>query len=1015
MKTMKKIFLAMVMLVTSISFAQISTTISAPNVASVNDSIVLVNQNKKATHLTVFQLGARIKGIPVHNNSGGTLFGGKAVYPLGTSTLGVTNIGYAIANSHETIENQVGLLDGDVLDGENGTVTISGILETDTSTYSEGFVYISPTVAGDLTNVEPEFPNYAILMGTVTDVGVTGKIAVDIRDDVNDVFIGFWNGVITQTFIFNATSDGATITGSLIPANGHPDLTMRFSDGLTTLDTSPAATITLTAGTDSNPQLNYVYIPQSTKVLTLSTAGFPVAQHIKIASLFLRSATSTQTDGALRNQNFNDHIEDTSTFQGHLSHITSRLRTLDAKWESGVAGTTTINTGPTPDDVFVATTGGIVRQLHLQSFPALDTETGDDIHVVNNLANPYVTITNLNTQILDSQGNTLNNTSFSFVMWGVINSDGEQSHIMLNLPSDSYAFANPQAAIDDSNGFSDYTISKAFEGVGFLIARFTYTFKNNAWVLIDTHDLRNTVPNNTAGGGIGGAGVTEFTQLTDTPSSYTGDAGKIYQVAAGELALEATDSPTFADLFVTNNIVTGVATNSNLPLEINGGAAVFTGFSNRAAASGVGLEIGNDGSKSIIQSFNRTLSSLMPINYLASSHNFSGGDATFPSDIIANGGTVTSTGFKTSLGTASQLFTANGGIISTNTAFNKNFGTTAGTVKEGNAGASSITGGQLVDLDIFPTLANNELRYDRYNNGIPNAPASSTDGNGVMTVGKSGVDNKAQLAFANNSISLRNLESAVWGSWLDIYNSGNSNGPSFDWSANNITALGNITANGGNQVWDASNLNRSDTDFATKALSVTGDLTQEAGSIIGNQFGNLTFQTRANADNEGFSFRDAVGTEVVFINRLGNLTANGGSQVWDASNLNGAAFDFEAKTITANGSISVNSGTINTAAVFESTDEGTTVKIMDDTGDGGLEYKGNTLFFDSDKDNLVPNSEMKWRIDGSIKMTLDVDGRVLIQNLNLTTLPVFADDTAAASLNQGDVYRTSTGELRIKL
>jgi hypothetical protein len=36
-------------------------------------------------------------------------------------------------------------------------------------------------------------------------------------------------------------------------------------------------------------------------------------------------------------------------------------------------------------------------------------------------------------------------------------------------------------------------------------------------------------------------------------------------------------------------------------------------------------------------------------------------------------------------------------------------------------------------------------------------------------------------------------------------------------------------------------------------------------------------------------------------------------------------------------------------------------------------------------------------------------------NINLSTLPVFADDTAAASLNQGDVYRTVTGELRIKL
>ena len=38
-----------------------------------------------------------------------------------------------------------------------------------------------------------------------------------------------------------------------------------------------------------------------------------------------------------------------------------------------------------------------------------------------------------------------------------------------------------------------------------------------------------------------------------------------------------------------------------------------------------------------------------------------------------------------------------------------------------------------------------------------------------------------------------------------------------------------------------------------------------------------------------------------------------------------------------------------------------------------------------------------------------------VSTLNLTGLPVFADDVAAAALLTGDVYRTATGELRIKL
>jgi len=62
------------------------------------------------------------------------------------------------------------------------------------------------------------------------------------------------------------------------------------------LDVSPAKTIVLTAGTDSNPQTNYVYIPASTKVLTVSTAGWIIDSHIKVAELVLRSAASTEVD-----------------------------------------------------------------------------------------------------------------------------------------------------------------------------------------------------------------------------------------------------------------------------------------------------------------------------------------------------------------------------------------------------------------------------------------------------------------------------------------------------------------------------------------------------------------------------------------------------------------------------------------------------------------------------------------------------------------------------------------------
>lgn len=40
---------------------------------------------------------------------------------------------------------------------------------------------------------------------------------------------------------------------------------------------------------------------------------------------------------------------------------------------------------------------------------------------------------------------------------------------------------------------------------------------------------------------------------------------------------------------------------------------------------------------------------------------------------------------------------------------------------------------------------------------------------------------------------------------------------------------------------------------------------------------------------------------------------------------------------------------------------------------------------------------------------------VVLENLNVSSLPEYADEASASSLNQGDFYRTATGELRIKL
>jgi hypothetical protein len=520
--------------------------------------------------------------IKVHNNSGIGISSGEVVYPIGTSTTGFPNVAKAKADSHETISTAYGVATSEILNGAEGFVNVFGkVRDFDTSLLSEGPVYLSADVLGGLTNTRPEFPNYEILIGLVTKVdALEGEIIVDRHGIPEDTTINFWNGTIRETFDFRITSNGTIITGALSPSNGHPDLTLMFSDGLTIFTATPDVTITLTAGTDAIPQTNYVYIPKDTKVLTVSTASFPTDEHAKVATIVLQSASTTQTDDALRNQNWNDAIENTTTFQGHLSHITDRIRQMDSSWANGTEGTIL----GTPNNVYVDVTSGQVYQMHKQTFPALSMSTGADIHVVNDPVTPFRSTTNLNDITVDALGDSLNGKWFGLVVWGIANKSGEMSHIMCNLPRGNYG--KEKDALNDKDSKNVYTIPSDFQGVGFLIGLFVFKLNGGQFeyngTVVGYKDLRGFVPNNTAGSGVGGSGITTFLGLSDTPADYVGEAFKIAQVNTGETALEFTDEPT------VNNIILEETTT---PTAIPNFGRVYTKADNKLYfQSGDGIE-----------------------------------------------------------------------------------------------------------------------------------------------------------------------------------------------------------------------------------------------------------------------------------------------------------------------------------------------------------------------------------------------------------------------------------------
>jgi hypothetical protein len=550
-----------------------------------------------------------------YNDTGSKIDNFSVVRPKAATLVGgvvIPTPELAQANSHETCEGTLTVMTMDMLDGQLGFSVVFGRARNgNSSSCTPGDdLFLSATTAGALTNIEPEFPNYKISMGgcLVSDP-LNGEVFVSRTRNIFQTINDAWDGSIRETIDFLVSSDGANIIGTLSNSyDSNRDLTMMFSDGFTTLDTTTAPlTVALTPGADNNPQENFVYIPKSTKVLTISTSDWPTdVEHIKIAQLNLRSAVTTQLEGAFRNQNWNDHIK-LENDNGHLLHITEKLRQFEAQWESGTEGSATVTIS---DEVFIKVTAGVIYQLHRQNFPIIDMTQinidavnqgsktftiigegdltgdfpaerfisvhsstgndglytvastsyadpnfnivvneaipsavadgviGDDIHIVNDFTTPYLTLNDLALLTTDASGVALLNTSFSIVVWGVINKSGQPSHIMGNAPTGTYNKNFPDTAVDDATNQSVYTIPKQFQGVGFLIARYTFVNNGGIWSLYDTEDLRGKIPNTTAGGGGGGAGVTTFTGLTDTPSSYTSQAFKLPKVNSAETALE---------------------------------------------------------------------------------------------------------------------------------------------------------------------------------------------------------------------------------------------------------------------------------------------------------------------------------------------------------------------------------------------------------------------------------------------------------------------------------------------
>lgn len=352
-----------------------------------------------------------------------------------------------------------------------------------------------------------------------------------------EVFRNFFNGTIRESFDATATSDGATITLS-VEQSGGGDLTLQFSDGDTTLDCTPADTIALTAGTDAAPQDNFIYVLQSTKALTKSTTSWPSAEHAKIGYFLAPSATYVQSDGLYVNQNWNDHLEGADD-QGHLAHMTERMRIDGAYYFDGLGGAGTSNyltiAGTTVD---LKINAGNVFQMHKHSVPAFDTSAGDTVHVKNWSGDAYHDITNLYDIVNDSTGSSIGtNSYFNIVVWGAANKTGEYEPMFINLPSGTYStLANAE---NDVNGYDDYSIPREFSidsSTGYLICRITVQKQGSTWAYSSASDLRGMSPSTASVSG--GSGISNVVE--DTSPQLGGGLDVNGQEITGAIDLHST-------------------------------------------------------------------------------------------------------------------------------------------------------------------------------------------------------------------------------------------------------------------------------------------------------------------------------------------------------------------------------------------------------------------------------------------------------------------------------------------
>jgi hypothetical protein len=123
--------------------------------------------------------------VKARNTSGSLISKGSVVRVVGVAG-GFVGINLAQANNVANSETAFGIVAEDIADSSNGFVAINGIIHgVNTNAFTEGdILYLSPSVAGEITNVKPASPNYIVIIGyCAKKSAVDGHILLHVEND----------------------------------------------------------------------------------------------------------------------------------------------------------------------------------------------------------------------------------------------------------------------------------------------------------------------------------------------------------------------------------------------------------------------------------------------------------------------------------------------------------------------------------------------------------------------------------------------------------------------------------------------------------------------------------------------------------------------------------------------------------------------------------------------------------------------------------------------------------------